>query len=66
MTMPSWCSRWGPEASTEQLRYAASVGGNEFALVMAEGGLDWDPQRTAVAITSRLCGSSRPPVGSST
>jgi len=44
----------GPEASAEQLRYAASVGGSEFALVIADGGLDWDPQRTAVAITSAV------------
>lgn len=44
----------GPEASTEQLRYAASVGGSEFALVLADSGLDWDPQRTAAAITSAV------------
>ncbi len=41
----------GPESSTEQLRYAASVGGGELALVIADGGLNWDPQRTAAAIT---------------
>lgn len=44
----------GPTDSTEQLRYAASVGGTELALVVAEGGLDWDPQRTAVAITDAV------------
>lgn len=44
----------GPEESTEQLRYAASVGGSEFALVLADSGLDWDPQRTAAAITSAV------------
>ena len=44
----------GPEESTEQLRYAASVGGTELALVVAPGGLDWDPQRTATAITAAV------------
>lgn len=44
----------GPTDSTEQLRYAASVGGTELALVVAEGGLDWDPQRTAAAITDAV------------
>ena len=44
----------GPEESTEQLRYAASVGGTALALVTAPGGLDWDPQRTAVAITDAV------------
>ena len=44
----------GPADATEQLRYAASVGGTELALVVAEGGLDWDPQRTAVAITDAV------------
>lgn len=44
----------GPGESAEQLRYAASVGGTELALVTAEGGLDWDPQRTAAAITSAV------------
>ena len=41
----------GPEVAAEQLRYAASVGATGCALVEAEGGLDWDPQRTAFAIT---------------
>ncbi len=44
----------GPEAAGEQLRYAASVGATGFALVEAEGGLDWDPQRTATAITGAV------------
>ncbi|WP_419841456.1 electron transfer flavoprotein subunit beta/FixA family protein [Candidatus Poriferisodalis sp.] len=44
----------GPEAATEQLRYAAGVGGTEFALVAANGGLDWDPQRTAAALTAAV------------
>ena len=44
----------GPEESGEQLRYAASVGGTEFALVAAPGGLDWDPQRTATALTAAV------------
>ena len=40
----------------EQLRYAASVGGTEFVLVPNDSGHDWDPERTARAITEAIKG----------
>lgn len=42
----------GPEASEEQLRYAASVGADEAALVPAEG--DIDPQATATGLLAAI------------
>ncbi len=39
----------GPAEAEEQLRYAASIGINN-AVLMDNGGEDWDPQRTAKAI----------------
>ena len=39
----------GPAEAEEQLRYAASIGINQ-AVLMDNGGEDWDPQRTAKAI----------------
>jgi electron transfer flavoprotein beta subunit len=41
----------GPPEAEEQLRYAVSVGATEAVLVAIEG-QDWDPQRTASAITA--------------
>ena len=41
----------GPAEAEEQLRYAASIGIGAAVLVKTDGS-DWDPQRTAVAITS--------------
>jgi electron transfer flavoprotein beta subunit len=43
----------GPLAAEEQLRYAASVGMNKGVLLPTTDG-DWDPQRTAQAITSAI------------
>ena len=43
----------GPAAAEEQLRYAASVGATN-AVLLATDGSDWDPQRTARAITSAV------------
>ena len=43
----------GPPAAEEQLRYAASVGMNKGVLLPTTDG-DWDPQRTAQAITSAI------------
>ena len=46
----------GPAEAEEQLRYAASIGINKCVLlpIGAEGELDWDPQRTAAALTSAI------------
>lgn len=48
----------GPLEAEEQLRYAASVGAHELALVPTEaagGGLSaWDPQRTAAVLTAAI------------
>jgi electron transfer flavoprotein beta subunit len=44
----------GPAESEEQLRYAASVGVEKAVLVRGDGGLDWDPQRTAAALTAAI------------
>jgi electron transfer flavoprotein beta subunit len=41
----------GPPEAEEQLRYAVSVGATDAVLVAIEGP-DWDPQRTARAITA--------------
>ncbi len=43
----------GPPESEEQLRYAASVGATEIILVPTDG-TDWDPQRTAAAISEAI------------
>ena len=43
----------GPAEAEEQLRYAASVGVTN-AVLLATDGSDWDPQRTAQAITSAV------------
>jgi electron transfer flavoprotein beta subunit len=43
----------GPAAAEEQLRYAVSVGASAALLVPVDG-LDWDPQRTARAITAAV------------
>ena len=43
----------GPAEAEEQLRYAASVGGTQFVLIPTDGS-DWDPQRTAGAITEAI------------
>jgi electron transfer flavoprotein beta subunit len=43
----------GPREAEEQLRYAASVGATS-AVLLATDGSDWDPQRTARAITSAI------------
>jgi electron transfer flavoprotein beta subunit len=43
----------GPSEAEEQLRYAASVGATN-AVLLATDGSDWDPQRTARAITSTV------------
>jgi electron transfer flavoprotein beta subunit len=43
----------GPAEAEEQLRYAASVGAAN-AVLLAIDGSDWDPQRTARAITSAV------------
>ena len=49
----SRCSPSGPPEAEEQLRYAASVGGRHVAAssMPTDGSADWDPQRTAAAIT---------------
>ncbi len=44
----------GPPEAEEQLRYAASVGANEFVLVPNETGHDWDPQRTVHVISEAI------------
>jgi electron transfer flavoprotein beta subunit len=43
----------GPAEADEQLRYAASIGVNKAVLLPIEG-TDWDPQRTAAAITDAI------------
>jgi electron transfer flavoprotein beta subunit len=43
----------GPPEAEEQLRYAVSVGMTK-AVLLAISGSDWDPQRTAQAITSAI------------
>ena len=43
----------GPAEAEEQLRYAASVGATN-AVLLATDGSDWDPQRTARAITTAI------------
>ena len=43
----------GPPEAEEQLRYAASLGVANVALVPTDGS-DWDPQRTARAITGAI------------
>ena len=43
----------GPAEAEEQLRYAASVGATR-AVLLATDGSDWDPQRTARAITATV------------
>ena len=43
----------GPSEAEEQLRYAASLGVANVALVPTDGS-DWDPQRTARAITGAI------------
>ena len=43
----------GPPEAAEQLRYAASVGAHHGVLVPTDGSA-WDPQRTALALTSAI------------
>ncbi len=43
----------GPAEAEEQLRYAASVGGNHFVLLPITE-VDWDAQRTAAALTQAI------------
>ena len=43
----------GPPEAEEQLRYAVSIGVNQAALVPTDGS-DWDPMRTAAAITDAV------------
>jgi electron transfer flavoprotein beta subunit len=43
----------GPAEADEQLRYAASIGVNKAVLLPIEGN-DWDPQRTAAALTAAI------------
>lgn len=43
----------GPPQAEEQLRYAASVGTQRCVLVPTDGD-DWDPERTAAALTSAI------------
>ncbi|MGB8326739.1 MAG: electron transfer flavoprotein subunit beta/FixA family protein, partial [Steroidobacteraceae bacterium] len=45
----------GPAEADEQLRYAASIGVNKAVLLPIDTA-DWDPQRTATAITSAIVG----------
>ncbi len=45
----------GPAEADEQLRYAASIGVNKAVLLPIDT-QDWDPQRTAAAITSAIRG----------
>jgi len=45
----------GPVEAEEQLRYAASIGINKCVLLPIESS-DWDPQRTAAALTSAIQG----------
>ena len=43
----------GPDEATEQLRQAVSIGVDSAALVRTDGA-DWDPQRTAAAISGAI------------
>ena len=43
----------GPAEAEEQLRYAASVGAHHFVLIPIND-VDWDPQRTALALTEAV------------
>ncbi len=43
----------GPAEAEEQLRYAASVGAHHFVLIPIND-VDWDPQRTALALTEAI------------
>lgn len=43
----------GPPEAEEQLRYAASVGAHELVLIPTDG-TNWDPQRTASALTEAI------------
>ena len=43
----------GPAAADEQLRYAASIGVNRAVLLTIDA-VDWDPQRTAAAISAAI------------
>ncbi len=43
----------GPPEAEEQLRYAASVGAHELVLIPTDG-TNWDPQRTALALTKAI------------
>lgn len=43
----------GPSEADEQLRYAASIGVNKCVLLPIDTA-DWDPQRTAAALTSAI------------
>jgi electron transfer flavoprotein beta subunit len=45
----------GVDEAAEQLRYAASIGVHGATLVAA-GSMDWDPQRTALALTGAISG----------
>ena len=45
----------GPPEAEEQLRYAASVGAHRLVLIPIED-VDWDPQRTAAALTEAIGG----------
>jgi electron transfer flavoprotein beta subunit len=45
----------GPAEADEQLRYAASLGVQKAVLLPTDGS-DWDPQRTAKAITEAILG----------
>ena len=45
----------GPPEAEEQLRYAASVGAHRLVLIPIED-VDWDPQRTAAALTKAIDG----------
>lgn len=48
----------GPAEADEQLRYAASLGVTKAVLLPipadADGGIDWDPQRTATSIAAAI------------
>ena len=44
----------GPVEAEEQLRYGASVGMHTAILVSAADGLNWDPQRTAMALSQAI------------
>jgi len=44
----------GSSASEEQLRYAASVGASSLVLIENNSGIDWDPQRTARALSTAV------------